>query len=230
MENSSIFRQVVFFFCFFFSKVKSSVSNEMDEIDNVTESLQNLNLVVPVSERTPLMQRLLDGTATVEDVPENVNVFYRENGWTPLMYAVKQSNDEVATQIADLSPESLNFRNPLDGKTALIYAIEENLPDIVEMLFITTTADRISSMANYANNMDFRKTPLMYALTIDDEEACINMMGILTENLANIYAVNENEQTVFQQAQQLESEGRITSNLLTRLEALLCRPENPQDG
>lgn len=100
-------------------------------------------------------------------------------------------------------PETLNFRNPLDGKTALIDAIEENLRDIVEMLFITTTADRIPYMANYANNMDFGKTPLMYALTIDDEDDCIHMMGLFIEFSADIYAVNNDGQTVFQQAQQL---------------------------
>ena len=177
-----------------------------NDISEITVGLQNLNIgcnFEQVSTLPPLIEGILNGTATVDDVSEhNVDVVFSGDGMIPLMYAVILHNTALAQRIADQSRQSLTYRNTRDGKTALMYAIEENFLDMVEMLLVEDSSLGMN-MVNIANDMDFGKTPLMYTLTLDNE-ACVNMIGLLLQYGADALAQNQQHRNLYQEAQDTE--------------------------
>ena len=152
----------------------------------------------------------------------NVNVVY--NGMIPLMYAVRSDETELAQQIAGKSTQSLIYRNINDGKTALMYAIERNFDDMVEMLLVEDSSLGLN-MVNLANDRDSGKTPLMYTLTLDDE-ACRNMIGLLVSYGADTSARNEENRDLYEEAVHI---GNINQNTLSYIyDIVYPYPMNPQ--
>ena len=196
-----------------------------NEISAITIGLQNLNIgnFEEVYELTPLIVGLLNGTATVADVLQgNVNVVY--NGMIPLMYAVRSDETELAQQIAGKSTQSLIYRNINDGKTALMYAIERNFDDMVEMLLVEDSSLGLN-MVNLANDRDSGKTPLMYTLTLDNE-ACVNMIELLVSHGADTSARNEQNRNLYQEAQNI---GNIDETTLSYInDVVYPNSMNPQ--
>lgn len=200
-----------------------------DDISTITVGLQNLNMghnFEEVSTLPPLIEGILNGTATVDDVSEdNVNVVFSGDGMIPLMYAVMLDETALAQKIAQTSRQSLTYRNTLNGKTALMYAIEQNFFDMVEMLLVEATSSALMNMVNIANDREFGKTPLMYTLTLDNE-ACVNMIGLLVTYGADASAQNQQHRTLYEEAVYI---GDKNQNTLSYINSIVYPdPMNPQ--
>lgn len=198
-----------------------------NEISAITIGLQNLNIgnFEEVYELTPLIVGLLNRTATVADVlQDNVNVVYSPEGMIPLMYAVEFDEIALAQEIARKSRQSLIYRNIQNGKTALMYAIEHNLYDMVQMLLLEGSSLGLD-MVNLANDLDSGKTPLMYTLTLDNE-ACVNMIELLVSHGADTSARNEQNRNLYQEAQNI---GNIDETTLSYInDVVYPNSMNPQ--